>query len=225
MLPPSSTILRPFTVGVHIRPAGLGSPKASRHRPSCQFVVFCPAIEMPVQNATPPSPHLRTKIGTIIARPAAIRLHCDKLHRGQIGMRTSSEPAVLSLAPSSSSTRMQTCFDSRQVPHDLPIDPGNRRKFARPVGAFVRPRNPCRLMRLPLRRHAVRQGARCSLRHARHQSQPSLGDRRIRIDAPVAEERPVAPHFIHPLADRTRPPAPLRSQPKPGQSPGRTGPR
>ena len=43
-------------------------------------------------------------------------------------------------------------FVSMEDAHDLRVHPGNRREFAWPIGFVVRPRNPRRLVCLPLRR-------------------------------------------------------------------------
>ena len=67
--------------------------------------------------------------------------------------RTSTARALRSVV--ASLTRMRTRSPRRQVAHDLAVDPRDRRELARPVGALVRPRQPGRLVRLPLGRHAV----------------------------------------------------------------------
>src|SRR5208337_4310979 len=43
----------------------------------------------------------------------------------------------------------------RQVADDLGIDPWNRLELTRPVAAEMRPGEPCGLVRLPVRGHAV----------------------------------------------------------------------
>ena len=46
-------------------------------------------------------------------------------------------------------------LDAREMAHDVGIDPGNRREFAGPVGALVRPGEPGGFVRLPFGGHAV----------------------------------------------------------------------
>ena len=46
-------------------------------------------------------------------------------------------------------------LDLREVANDVRVNPGDRRKFSRPVGFFVRPGEPCGRVRLPFGGHAV----------------------------------------------------------------------
>src|SRR5260370_9772455 len=46
------------------------------------------------------------------------------------------------------------------MPHDIGVNPGNGRKFARPVGPLMWPSEPRRLVRLPLGWHPVTERGR-----------------------------------------------------------------
>ena len=79
------------------------------------------------------------------------------------------------------STR-ERCFD------DLAVHPRNRLKLAGPVRFLMRPCEPCAFVRLPFRRHPET---------AAILADPPVRDRSVRVDAAIAQERPVSADFIH----------------------------
>ena len=96
-----------------------------------------------------------------VARPPAIGRKTEEGHAGWIDPDAGEEPERLRLV------RLRRDDDPDDLaggdhPRDLPVDPGDGRELSGPVGAVVRPADPGRLVRLPLRGHpeTARRGQR-----------------------------------------------------------------
>src|SRR5882724_13615309 len=98
------------------------------------------------------------------------------------------------------------------MPNDFRERPGNRREFAGPVGKFVGPAEPGRVVALPFGGHAKAKGMwRAGLQRCLHRgqefisggtestekgalffAQPTIQDWRVSVDAAVTQKRPIA---------------------------------
>src|SRR5882724_4222685 len=98
------------------------------------------------------------------------------------------------------------------MPNDFRERPGDRRKFAGPVGKFVGPAEPGRVVALPFggdaKAKSVRRFGLRGCLHSERESntgstestervallftQPTIQDWRVRVDAAVAQKRPIA---------------------------------
>jgi hypothetical protein len=91
-----------------------------------------------------------------VARPSAIGRDAEELHAGEVDARAREHSPRLRLVGAVLDQ------DPRRLPRrdpadDLRIDPRDRAEAAGPVGRVVRPADPGRRVRLPLRGHAVAQ--------------------------------------------------------------------
>ena len=185
------------------------APRArGRGRRFCQSSYFAQPLKRKRAMATSgPRPSRRTKIG-----PKS-RVQPRSVGKRRNSTRREVHAGALQHAPRAAPrgrrdwTRMRTRLAGRELADDLAVDPGDGRELARPVARVVRPGDPGGLVRLPLGGHAEPAGGAVS---AARQSMKRRVDAGVGVDAPVAEERPVAPHLLEPARGRTRRPGPPR---------------
>ncbi len=89
----------------------------------------------------------------IVARPASIGGPAEELDGAHVD-RAFRENAPDAFFQCGILHQNADLFDARQPPHDIAVDPRNRREFAGPIGTLVRPGQPGGFVRLPFGRHA-----------------------------------------------------------------------
>jgi hypothetical protein len=120
------------------------------------IVILGPGIEFPVGDGDFAG-GIFYEDGAGIAGPSAICRDAGKFYGGKIGAGIFQDVArgrfgVLSFDEDSHA------FDPREMAHDFGVDPGDRREFAGPIGALVRPAEPCGFVRFPFGGHAEAEG-------------------------------------------------------------------
>jgi len=116
------------------------------------IIVFRPAVENPICDA---DVALRTahKDRAIIARPASIGAMAKELDGVHV-RTTFCENAPRAFFHRGIFHQNPDLLHSRQALDNVAINPGNRCELPRPIGAFMRPRQPSGFVRLPLGRHS-----------------------------------------------------------------------